>query len=114
MPELRSPTQCHFWKLDNPTPQRNETENLQTYEDESHFFRALLRCRDCGQLYFYEWYEETDWESGDDFSYQTWVPVDQKDVDDLKKTDIWTIHQYTPRFIKDYRRDGSTKIGWIR
>jgi hypothetical protein len=113
MPQLREPTQCHFWKSDQP-PRQNETELVKSFEDDSHLTRALLRCRDCGQLYFYEWYEEIDWENGNDPFYQTWIPVEEKDIDDLRKADIWTIVSYIPRFINDCRRDGTRKNGWIR
>ena len=114
MPQLRAPTQCHFWKADHPDLRGDEKELVKSFEDESHLFRALLRCRDCGQLYFYEWYEEIDWVNGNDPWYQTWVPVEEKDIDDLLKTDIWTILGYTPRIINDWRRDGTTKGEWIR
>ena len=113
MPELPHPTQCHLWNLDHPTPQ-GEMELVKNYVDESHFDRALMRCRQCGQLYFYEWYEEIDWESGNDPSYATWIPVEEKDIDDLLKTDIWTIHTYTPRIINDWRRNGTRVCEWRR
>jgi len=38
--------------------------------------RTLLRCRECGQLYFHEFYEEIDWIEGKDAQYLTWIPVD--------------------------------------
>jgi hypothetical protein len=113
MPRLRAPTQCHFWKTDDPNPGGDETELVKSFEDESHLFRALLRCRDCGQLYFYEWSEEIDWVNGDDPQYQTWVPVEEH-VDDLLKADIWTVRTYTPRIINDPRGDGTRKTRWIR
>lgn len=114
MPQLRAPTQCHFWTAEHPNPGRDDTELVKSFEDDSHLVRALLRCRDCGQLYFYEWYEEIDWVNGNDPWYQTWVPVDEQDLDDLLKTTIWTVHEYTPRIINDWRRDGTGKNGWIR
>ncbi len=36
------------------------------YADESHFQRYLLKCRECGQLYFFEFLEEIDWSHGKD------------------------------------------------
>lgn len=102
--------QCHFWKSDHPNPQREEVEVVKSFEDESHWHRALLRCRDCGQLYFYEWYEEIDWVNGDDPWYQTWVPVEERDIDGLVQTTIWTIHEYVPRVVSDWRRESK----WIR
>jgi hypothetical protein len=114
MPQLRAPTQCHFWHADDPNPGGDDTELVKSFEDESHLFRALFRCKNCGQLYFYEWSEEIDWVHGDDPQYQTWVPVEEQDVDDLLKANIWTVRAYTPRIINDPRRDGTRKSGWIR
>ena len=39
--------------------------------------------------------------NGDHPRYQTWVPVDEQDVDGLLKADIWTVRTYTPRIIND-------------
>jgi hypothetical protein len=118
MPQLQEPTQCHLWKLDHPNLGRgskdDKMEVVKNFEDDSHFGRSLLRCRDCKQLYFYEFYEEIDWLNGNDPTYRTWVPVEEKDVDDLLKTDIWTIHHYTPRIINDWLRDNTRKNEWIR
>ena len=114
MPQLRAPTQCHYWKTEHPNPGLDETELVKSFEDESHLMRALFRCRDCGQLYFYEWCEEIDWVNGDDPRYQTWVPVEEEDVDDLLKASVWTVRTYTPRIINDSRPDGASVSGWIR
>ncbi len=89
-------------------------EVVKDFEDSSHFDRSLLRCRACGQLYFYEFYEEIDWANGNDPTYRTWVPVEEKDVDSLLKTDIWTIHHYAPRIINDWLRDGTRRREWMR
>lgn len=45
--------------------------------------RRLYKCRDCGHLYFYEFYEDVDWERGRDAQYRSWIPVD-----DAKSADI--------------------------
>lgn len=90
-----------FLEVGSPESGRDETEVVKSFEDKSHLVRALLRCRDCGQLYFYEWCEEIDWVNGDDPRYQAWVLVDEQDVDGLLKADIWTVRTYTPRIIND-------------
>jgi hypothetical protein len=111
MPQLREPTQCHLWKLNHPELGRDakddKMELVKEFERDSHLIRSLLRCSDCGQFYFYEFYEEIDWSGENDPLYRTWIPIDEKDIDDLLKVNIWTIHDYTPRIINDWLRDGT-------
>ncbi|MFH1574672.1 MAG: hypothetical protein ABIG68_11855 [Acidobacteriota bacterium] len=77
MTDLIEPARCHLW---TKSPLRDEDlksslEKVKTYEDESHLKRALYRCRDCGQLYLFEFYEEVDWQGGDDPQWSAWIPV---------------------------------------
>lgn len=75
--EITPPTQCHLWTQD-PLDREELSRVLlivREFEDDSHLSRRLLRCQDCGQLYFYEWYEEIDWSEGNDPQYSTWIPV---------------------------------------
>ena len=55
---------------------RNDLRIIDTYEEESHLIRRLESCMKCGQLYFYEFYEEIDWAGGNDPQYRTWIPVE--------------------------------------
>src|SRR5882757_8085132 len=54
---LRSPAQCILWEH----PERIENafseilEETETYEDSSHLTRSLHKCRECDQLYFFQW-----------------------------------------------------------
>src|SRR5580704_11891245 len=50
-------------------------ELVETYADESHLRRYLLKCRECAQLYFFEFYEWIDWEHGNDPQYSKYIPV---------------------------------------
>ncbi len=78
-------------------------DEVETFEDRNHLTRTLYKCRECGQLYFYEWYEWVDWEEGNDRSYVTFVPVQtQEEIDVLKKTDIFSLMRYFPRIQWDY------------
>jgi hypothetical protein len=65
---VKAPTQCALWKKPEliDEPRQNRFELLETFVDESHLSRELLRCKECGQLYFFEFYEEIDWEDGND------------------------------------------------
>jgi len=53
-------------------------DEVRTLEDDSHLMRRLYRCKKCGQLYFYEFYEEIDWAEGNDPQYCTLIPVEDE------------------------------------
>ena len=77
-PEL--PLKCVLWR----DPGRLENihallETIETYEDDSHDRRCLLKCRECGQLYFYKFRETVDYAGGDDPQYRTYIPVASAD-----------------------------------
>ena len=68
MPSNR-PVRCYLWLNADLTPASLAPETftvLATYLDESHHIRKLLQCRECGQLYFYAFTEEIDWQGGND------------------------------------------------
>ncbi len=82
------PTECHLWKNGDPSMDQLRTDliTIKTYEDDSDLIRELKKCRVCGQLYFYEFYEWTDWEGGNDPQYRTWIPVqDISDADTINE-----------------------------
>jgi hypothetical protein len=59
---------------------------VKTYADDSHIVRDLLKCADCGHLYFHEFYEEIDWKEGNDAQYTSFIPVDDiRSADNLSK-----------------------------
>jgi hypothetical protein len=72
--KLRQPTECALWEH----PERINgkfgefLEEVEAYEDTSHLTRSLYKCRECGQLYFHEWYEWVDWDEGNDKQYSPW------------------------------------------
>ena len=101
---LRSPVQCILWEH----PERIENafleilEETETYEDSSHLQRSLHKCRECGQLYFFEWNEWVDWEEGNDRQYSTLIPVQTKEeIEALKATSIFDLMTYFPRLHLD-------------
>jgi hypothetical protein len=109
--QLRQPTQCALWEH----PERalgkfSETfELVEEYVDDSHHERSLWKCRECGQLYFREWYEHVDWDEGDDKIYTTLIPVQTMDeVAALKATTVFTLLLYSPRL----QLDGQQPV-WI-
>jgi formylmethanofuran dehydrogenase subunit E len=58
---------CHLWQTETVAEDElMKLEDVETFLDESHLIRRLKRCNECGQLYFYQFLEEIDWEKGDD------------------------------------------------
>lgn len=115
--EIVIPKQCHLWKEENIKEDSNisgDFEELKTFEDDSHLIRRLLKCKDCGQLYFYEFYEEIDWVNGNDPQYRTWIPVKtEKDAKKLSTMSVMEILKFFPRLQRDWPADAeSPKLKW--
>jgi len=75
---ISRPTKCFLWQVETLSIEqlRLAFQVVATYVDDSHLIRTLLRCCECGQLYFHEFYEEIDWTEGKDAQYSTWIPID--------------------------------------
>jgi len=102
---MKSPTQCILWE--NPElvagSKEDRFEPMDTYVDDSHLIRRLLKCRECGQLYFYEFYEEIDWDAGEDPQYRTYIPVENDaEIEALKKASASELSKYFPRLQRDF------------
>jgi hypothetical protein len=97
-------------------PIKTRFELIETFVKESHHWRYLLKCRECGQRYFYEFYEEIDWEGGNDPQYVTYIPVDSdSDVETLKQTPAFELRQFGPRLESDWPKDAKLPtLRWVR
>ena len=114
---MRNPTQCVLW--DKPErfkgPLKDQFERLETLVDESHWIRHILKCRECGQRYFYEFYEVIDWVDGEDPQYRTLVPFDtEEELEALRASNHMTLLEFSPRLQRDWPKgvDAPT-VGWI-
>ena len=109
------PTQCVLW--DDPARVRGNDlfEIVEIYYDDEHFFRRLLRCKECGQQYFYEMYEEIDWEDGEDPQYRKWIPVNTlAEIDSLKATSTAWLIQASPAIHSDFPKGvAEPKVFWV-
>jgi hypothetical protein len=75
LPDIPKPEQCALWR-NEPSENIHETlEAIETYVDNSHDRRCLLKCHECEQLYFYHFLEFVDYERGEDPQYRTYIPV---------------------------------------
>lgn len=65
--------------------------NDDTYEDGQE--RQLCRCKQCGQLYFYE-----DYEPWDRSNYEKYIPIEsEKEAEEIDKLSIYGIRSVVPR-----------------
>jgi hypothetical protein len=114
---LKEPRGCILWSQPDLVrgPQRNGFDLAETIVDESHHWRYLLRCRECGQLYFYEFYEEIDWEGGEDPQYVTFIPVEtDAEIAALKATTPAGLLVFVPRLQQDWPKGAkSPTVRWI-
>ncbi len=108
-----------MWRKENLTDEdidiQNDFELLHTFIDESHLCRYLLKCKDCGQLYFYEFYEEIDWKEGNDPQYRTFIPIGTKDeAKKIAKMLPLQLLLLSPRLQNDWlAKADKSKIYWI-
>lgn len=83
---LQNPIQCLYWNNASAIKEgalREKFELVETCVKDDQFWQYLLRCRECGQLYFMEFREETDWVGGNDPQYTTYVPVRNRKEGDV-------------------------------
>ncbi len=111
------PTQCRLWKDSDweKGPLKEKFELLHTYFEDENWWRYLLKCRECGQLYFLEFKEETDWKGGNDPQFTVYIPVESaeeaKTLSHKSPADLRTV---TPRLQKDWPEDEKRpRISWI-
>ncbi len=89
---------------------------VEQFVDDVHDRRSLLRCKQCGQLYFYEFHEWIDWTGGNDPQYRTYIPVESPDeIEMLRNSTELTLLRFSPRLHSDFPRDAEEpKVYWVR
>ena len=98
-------------ELVRSAPMKEGFELIDTYADESHLRRYLLKCRECGQLYFFEFYEWIDWEHGNDPQYSKYIPVPTvEDAQMLRKASQTELLLFSPSLNIDFPRDADAPI----
>ena len=112
------PRHCTLWTDPEATVARGlkaQFERLETFVEESHWWRYLLKCRECGQRYVYEFREEVDWADGDDPQYVTWVPVEtEQEIRALRSAPPDDLRLYTPCLCKDRPKGARTPhLYWV-
>ena len=114
----RAPTQCILWNQPDTAfrrPLQESFERLRTFIHEDHWRRYVLACRECGQRYVYEFYEEVDWIGGEDAQRTTLIPVETEDeIETVSRTAPAKLVQFTPRLERLFASDAeSPTTEWI-
>lgn len=79
---------------------------LETFVNDSHWWRYLLQCRGCGQRYVFEFHEEIDWQGGRDPQVTTWVPVETAEqIAAVRCAPPGGLTAFIPRLCKDWPKD---------
>lgn len=82
---MQAPTQCKLWGKKELTPLDLNMELVKVFLRTTHRERDLLRCRDCGQLYFHDWYEHVSF-NHDASMYETYIPVNtDEEIEKISK-----------------------------
>ena len=108
------PRQCLYWR--DPKRVRDSTlkeqfELVAPYADDSHLRRYLLKCRECGQLYFFEFYETIDWDNGNDPQYTKYIPVSAiGDAEELSRLGPSGLLNASPRLCIDFPKEAKSPI----
>lgn len=115
---MKAPIQCVFWRKPELIEgmMKDNFELLKTFVYEDHFWRYLLKCRECGQLYFFEFYEEIDWQHSQDAQHSKWIPVDTiEDGQRVYKLSRAALEGMSPRLQKDLPMGiETTTLAWVR
>jgi hypothetical protein len=115
--KMNLPKSCVLWRDPESAvsgPSQEGFERLETFLDESHWWRYLLKCRECGQLYVFEFKEEVDWVDGDDPQSCTWIPVEtDEEVHRAKTTAPRNLRTIKPHLCDDRPKGGERKVYWV-
>ncbi len=108
---------CVLWRDPESVisaPLADGFELLETFVKESHWWRYLLKCRGCGQRYFFEFLEEIDWADGDDPQYCTWIPLEtDEELERLKAAAQLDMRTFLPHLCDDRPKGEKRKVYWV-
>ena len=109
--QLQQPSKCIYWKnaleINRVCALKEKFELIETYAESDHFSHYLLKCRECGQLYFQEFQEQTDWVNSNDPQYTVYVPVESVEQGGKVRR---LCRQYLPRLHVDFPSDAPQPI----
>ena len=117
---LPVPIQCHLWQHEDPVVDvaavHRAFAQVQSYLEDSHHIRRLLRCEQCGQLFYYGLSEVVDWIGGEDPQFRIYIPVaSERQAERFSTLGTFDLRQFVPRLQVDWPAGQSRPIArWIR
>lgn len=111
---MKAPTQCTLWSRKNLTPLDLNLELVKVYTRTSHIERDLLKCRECGQLYFHDWYEHVNF-NHDAAMYDTYIPVEtEEQIETLSNIEKSAdLAAYVPQLHGSFTNDRNDDLKWV-
>lgn len=111
---MKNPAQCLLWNKMDLTPLDLKLEMVEMFVREPHLERDLFKCKECGQLYFHEWYEHVNFKH-DAFMYETYFPVETKEeIEALKNTKTSVeIMQFLPQLHGSFTNSKDETLHWL-
>jgi hypothetical protein len=112
---LKKPTQCILWNKTGLLPTDLNMQLMKVFKRGTHIERDLLKCRECGQLYFHDWYEHVSF-SHDADMYDTYIPVEtDNQVDELSKIENSAdFTKYVPQLHGSFTNGHNDELRWIQ
>ncbi len=112
--ELKKPTKCILWNKKDLTQADLSFERIKTFTESDHFDRTVVKCKECGQLYFHEFYEVDNFDRDDDM-YDTFIPVEtEEEIKILSETkEPLGLLKYSPRLQNDFIDGKDCPIQWF-
>ncbi len=110
------PLNCHFYTEKLVREDLiSGFDTLETFDEDDHMSRRLVKCRRCSQLYFYAFDEEVDYKGGEDPQYRTWIPVESADeAAKLRGQSRMQFVKFSPRIDYSWPSDlENPKISWM-
>jgi hypothetical protein len=114
-----NPTGCAYWNKPEDMPSTElakASDIVERFDDTSHLMHALIKCWECGQLYYYEYYDEVDYEDGDDPVFMTYIPVDNdEEIERLKALSRSELMSVVPRLHYDIPKGADAPlVRWVK
>lgn len=110
------PEKCHLWTKDwIKSDDFYQLVLVERYLDDDHHKRQLMRCPDCGQHYYKEFFETIDWVNGNDPQYRTYVPIvpTTETIDLLNSLDSTKLNTLVPILVDLWPAEGDRIIKWV-
>jgi hypothetical protein len=113
---MKAPIGCVLWRepalVDGPINERFDV--LATYIGDDHLWRYLLKCRECGQRYLFQYHEVTGWTDGDRPQDTVYVPVDtDEEIETLKGAPPDRLLECSPRLHRAFMKAERPRIYWV-